>query len=144
MGVLDKITGKKAEKKSASKKSATKKPAAKKTTKKTAPAEKKTAKNAKGISKKAYETILGPVVSEKAAHLSEQNVLTFKVAKQANKIEVRNAVREIYGVNPTRVNIVSVRGAWVRFGRHEGRQSDYKKALVHLPEGTTLDIFEGV
>lgn len=134
MALLDKITKRK--------------PAAKKTTAKKAAAEKapvvKKAKKAREISKEALNIIVGPIVSEKSARLSEHGVVAFKVRKDANRVAVRNAMRELYGVTPVRVNILAIRGKWVRFGKFQGRQGDYKKALVYLPKGTSLDIFEGV
>ena len=96
------------------------------------------------ISKKATSTILSPDVSEKTAQLSDANILTFKVAPGANKIEVRNAFRELYKVTPIKVNIMNVRGKPVRFGRIRGKRQDYKKALISLPKGTKVDIFEGI
>lgn len=106
---------------------------------------KKVAKKAvTSLSKAATSTILAPVVSEKSAHLADRNVLVFKVAKKANRIQVRNAFRELYKVTPLRVNIINVRGARVRFGRTRGKQSDWKKAMIFLPKGTNVDIFEGV
>ncbi len=92
----------------------------------------------------ATSTILEPLVSEKAAHLADRNVLVFRVAKDANRVAVRNAFRELYHVTPVRVNIQNQRGKQVRFGRVSGVRSDWKKAMIFLPEGTHVDIFEGV
>lgn len=136
MGVLDKITKRKVATKDTN-------GVVKKGTKKTSVKETKAKKSA-GISKKALNILLGPVVSEKAANLGQKNVVVFKVSKGANRVAVRNAIRELYKVTPVRVNMLTVRGKWVRFGRFEGRQNTYKKAMVYLPEGTSLDIFEGV
>ena len=103
------------------------------------------AKKNREISKKAFSIIIGPIVSEKSAGLaSKNNVVVLKVRKSANRIAVRNAIRELYKVTPVRVNMISVRGKNVRFGRFQGKQSDFKKALVYLPKGTSIDIFEGV
>lgn len=143
MGIVDKIKRKPAAKKDAAEKPA-KKTAKAKVAKAEKPAAEKKAKKGGVVSKKSLEIIIGPIVSEKAAHLSQQNVVVLKVRRDANRVAVRNAVRELYKVTPTRVNIISVRGNWVRFGRFEGKQGDYKKALVYLPKGTSLDLFEGV
>jgi len=115
------------------------KPAAKK-------AEKKTTKKkaVSMLSRVATSTILEPVVSEKSAQLSDNNVLVFKVAKTANRVQVRNAFRELYKVTPLRVNIINNRGKRVRFGRTQGKRSDWKKAMIFLPKGVNVDIFEGV
>ena len=90
------------------------------------------------------EIILKPVVSEKSAHLSDNNVLVLHVANRANKVQIKQAFRELYKVTPERVNILNMRGKRVRFGRRTGKRSDYKKAIVFLPKGTTIDLFEGV
>jgi large subunit ribosomal protein L23 len=96
------------------------------------------------LSRVATSTILEPVVSEKSAQLADSNVLVFKVAKTANRVQVRNAFRELYKVTPLRVNIINSRGKRVRFGRVQGKRSDWKKAMIFLPKGVNVDIFEGV
>jgi len=135
------------EKKSVAKK-VVKKTTSKKTVKKAAPKKAteapKKAKSARLVSKKATSTILRPVVSEKSAVLAGQQTLVFKVATNVNKIEVRNAFRELYNVTPVRVNIMNVRGKRVRVGKIQGKRNDWKKALITLPEGKNVDIFEGV
>jgi len=92
----------------------------------------------------AHRVILGPVVTEKSAMLSDRNVMVLRVAEDANRVSVRNAVKALYGVLPERVNIMKVRGKRVRFGRTLGKRKDWKKAMVMLPEGSHIDIFEGV
>ena len=129
------------------KKSVAKKPAAKKKTTPKAKAKTETKKQKKAaqiVSKKATHALLGPVVSEKSAQLSDRGVIVFRVADDANKVEIRNAFRELYKVTPVRVNVMKVRGSQVRFGRMRGRTKDYKKAMITLPKGTRIDIFEGV
>lgn len=137
MGILDKV--KKTAKNSEPK---TEKKAVKKTKK--VNADKVVDKSAKVVSKVTLNTILGPVISEKSAQLSEADVVIFRVAKDANRVQVKNAVKALYGVIPERVNVINVRGKAVSFGRRRGKRSDYKKALVKLPKGTSLNIFEGV
>lgn len=119
---------------------ATKKDEKKPTAKKKTAAKKKVSM----LSYAATSTILSPVVSEKSAQLADSNVLVFKVAKNANRVQVRNAFRELYNVTPTRVNILNNRGKRVRFGRVQGKRSDWKKAMIFLPKGVNVDIFEGV
>lgn len=99
---------------------------------------------AHAISSFASRTILAPVVSEKTAHLSDEDVMVFRIPTSANRIMVRQAVKELYKVSPLWVNIVNVRGKAVRFGGRQGRQSDIKKAIVKLPKGVRIDVFEGV
>lgn len=98
----------------------------------------------RAVSSFASRTILAPIVSEKTAHLSDEDIMVFRVPTSANRIMVRQAVKELYHVSPLWVNIVNVRGKTVRFGGREGRQSDIKKAIVKLPKGTRIDVFEGV
>ncbi len=118
---------------------------AKKSEKKPETAKKATAKKKqKMISKEALSVILKPLVSEKSAHLSEDNVLVLHVAPRANKVQIKQAFHELYKVMPESVNIINVRGKSVRFGRTRGKRSDYKKAMIRLPKGTSVDIFEGV
>lgn len=84
------------------------------------------------------------IVSEKSTMNEARSVYTFEVAATATKIDVKNAVRAQYGVQPTTVRMINVEGKNVRFGRYMGRRSDWKKAVVSLPKGTTLDVHEGV
>lgn len=96
------------------------------------------------ISKLATQTLLKPVVTEKSAKLSDQGVVVFEVPVGANRVAVRQAFRELYKVTPVKINIINVRGKRVKFGRVEGKRQNVKKALISLPKGTRIDIFEGV
>ena len=87
-----------------------------------------------------YSVLLAPHVSEKTAFAAEmQGRHTFKVAKDASKLEVRKAVEKLFDVNVKSVQIVNVRGKIKRFGATEGKRSDWKKAIVKLAEGQDLD-----
>ncbi len=101
-----------------------------------------TVKVAKGST--AYKILIKPLVTEKSAIEESKGKYSFMVNRVANKAEVKTAVAEIYGVKPVKVNIVNVDGRPVRFGRSMGRRSDYKKATVTLPKGSTIDIHAGV
>ena len=68
----------------------------------------------------------------------------FEVNINSNKIQVANAVEEVYGIRPVSVNIVKMEGKNKRQGRSIGRRKDWKKAMVKLPKGKTIDIYEGV
>lgn len=105
---------------------------------------KKAVATGKTASTFATRTILKPIVTEKTARLSDSNTMVFRVPRSASRIQVAQAIKELYGVRPVRVNILNVRGKNVHFGRTRGVQQDVKKAMVKLPEGTRLDIFEGV
>lgn len=92
----------------------------------------------------AYKVLIRPLVTEKAAMMESRNKYMFLVAPTADKMEIRRAVEEVYGVTPAAINIVNVQGRSVRFGRTMGRRSDYKKAIITLPKGKSIAIHEGV
>lgn len=88
-----------------------------------------------------WDVLKAPVVTEKSVLLKEtidletQQVLTFKVAKQATKDDIRNAVEEIFGVKVDQIRTMHYRGKMKRQGRYEGRRADWKKAYVTLKKG---------
>ncbi|OGL74254.1 50S ribosomal protein L23 [Candidatus Uhrbacteria bacterium RIFCSPHIGHO2_12_FULL_57_11] len=92
----------------------------------------------------AYRVLLRPLVTEKGARLGESGQYVFIVARDATRIAVARAVEKVYGVRPLKVNIARVRGKQIRFGRTRGRQKDWKKALVILPPGKKIRVYEGV
>ena len=92
----------------------------------------------------AYRVLVKPLITEKAANLGTENKYVFAVSVRANKIEVAKAVDELYGVKPVSVNIIKMQGKKVRQGRTKGKRKDWKKAIVTLPEGKTINIYEGV
>jgi len=92
----------------------------------------------------AYKILLEPLVTEKATILGSDNKYVFRIAKQANKIEVAKAVEEVYGVKPIGVNVIKNRGKKVRYGKTKGRKKDWKKAIITLPKGTSIKVYEGV
>ncbi|MEA3449868.1 MAG: 50S ribosomal protein L23 [Patescibacteria group bacterium] len=88
--------------------------------------------------------LVRPLITEKAANLGSEDKYVFAVNKNANKIEIAKAINEVYGIKPIAVNIVRVGGKKVRHGRVQGRRKDWKKAIVTLPKGKTINIYEGV
>ena len=95
--------------------------------------------------KKAHDIILAPVITEKSMYGVAEKKYTFKVANDANKIEIAHAVEELFDVNVAKVNTVSVRGRFKRMGRNEGYRPDWKKAIVTLTENSkTIEFFEGM
>lgn len=92
----------------------------------------------------AFRILVKPLVTEKSAVAESINKYSFVVAKSASKNQIKKAVSEIYGVKPVAVNVVNVEGRRLRFGRSAGRRSDFKKAIVTLPQGKTIDIHTGV
>jgi len=94
--------------------------------------------------KDAYRYIIRPLVTEKGTYLNSENKYIFEVAPRANKITVKKAIWNIYGVWPEKVNIIKVRGKKVRYGRVRGVTKNWKKAVVALKEGETISVYEGV
>ena len=92
----------------------------------------------------ARDIVIKPVVTEKSIGLMENNKYVFKVALSANKIEIKKAIEEIFKVKVVDVNTVRVKGKEKRMGRSVGKTSDYKKAIVQLAEGDSIEIFEGL
>ena len=92
----------------------------------------------------AYRVLIRPLISEKASHQQVNNQYFFAVAIDANKIEVAKAVKDVYGVAPIKVNMIRNEGKVRRFGRVSGKRKDWKKAIVSLPKGKTISLYEGV
>ena len=91
-----------------------------------------------------YDTILAPMITEKATVLSEQNKVVFKVAMDATKDEIATAVEELFKVKVIKVNTLIQKGKTKRFRGRPGRRSDIKKAVVTLQEGQSIDITTGL
>lgn len=92
-----------------------------------------------------YDIIIEPVLSEKSYDGIPQKRYTFKVAKNANKTQIKAAVEQIFGVKVKKVNTSNYDGKVKRMGRHEGRTSSYKKAIVTLTEGSkAIEFFESL
>lgn len=90
------------------------------------------------------QVVLRPLITEKATALKEdQNQVSFEVAVDANKVEIRQAVEAIFRVRVTKVRTQRVFGKMKRMGRFRGRQPSWKRAVVSLAPGQKLDIFEG-
>src|SRR5918994_4117736 len=89
------------------------------------------------------EVLLAPVVSEKSYSLLEDRKYSFRVHQDAHKTQVRQAVEELFGVKVQAVNIIQVRSKPKRRGLVRGRRPGWKKAIVQLREGETIEIFEG-
>jgi large subunit ribosomal protein L23 len=91
-----------------------------------------------------FDTILSPVITEKATNVSEHNQVIFRVPLTATKREVKAAVEGLFNVKVTAVNTIRVMGKTKRFRGRIGRRSDYKKAIVTLAEGARIDITTGI
>jgi len=95
--------------------------------------------------KNAAQVILAPVITEKSTGLKEASrILCFRVARKANKIEIRHAVEQLFKVKVAEVRTMNAHGKVKRMGRYAGRRSDWKKAYVTLAEGQKMiEYFEG-
>ena len=91
-----------------------------------------------------YDTILSPVITEKATMLSEHNKVIFRVAKDATKPQIAEAIENLFKVNVVKVNTINVKGKTKRFRGRPGRRSDVKKAIITLAEGQSIDITTGL
>jgi len=89
------------------------------------------------------DIIIKPVISEKSTGMMVDNKYVFKVANNSNKLTIKLAVKEIFGVTPEKVNIVNVRGKNRRLRYRMGKRSAWKKAIVTLKAGDKIEIFEG-
>ncbi|MDD7910618.1 MULTISPECIES: 50S ribosomal protein L23 [Pseudovibrio] len=91
-----------------------------------------------------YDTIVSPVITEKATYASEENKVVFKVAITATKPEIKAAVESLFGVKVKAVNTLVRKGKTKRFRGILGRQSDFKKAVVTLEDGQSIDVTTGL
>ena len=89
------------------------------------------------------EVLIKPVVSEKSYHQITENRYTFKVHKDAHKTQIRQAVEELFDVKVERVNVVKVQAKPKRRGLIRGTRPGWKKAIVQLKKGDSIEIFEG-
>ena len=91
-----------------------------------------------------YEILVKPLVSEKSMMMMGENKYSFAVAKDANKIEIKNAVEKLFNVTVLSVNTRTIQGKVNRQGRYEGKRPDVKKAIVTLKAGDQIKVFEGL
>lgn len=93
----------------------------------------------------AHEILVRPIITEKShTKLDELGAYTFVVAKDANKIEIAKAIEKQFNVKVKAVRTMRYAGKQKRVGRWVGRKAAWKKAVVTLAEGDTIEIFEGV
>ena len=91
----------------------------------------------------ARDILIRPIVTEKSTALMEQGKYTFRVPLAATKIQLRQAVEQIFKVKVQAVNTMRYEGKLKRMGRTQGRRSDWKKAVVTLKPGEAIELFEG-
>ena len=90
------------------------------------------------------QILLAPVVTEKSYELIDQQKYSFRVHPDAHKTQVRQAVEELFGVKVLRVNVSKVQAKPKRRGLQRGKKPGWKKAIVQLRPGDSIEIFEGV
>ena len=91
-----------------------------------------------------YDVIVSPVITEKATNLSEQNKVVFKVARDATKPQIKEAVERLFDVKVIGVNTLVTKGKVKIFKGRKGQRSDVKKAVVTLAEGESIDVTTGL
>ncbi len=87
----------------------------------------------------AWKRIIGPHISEKATDLERENRYIFKVYNDANKIEIKKAINELYGIEPVSINIINVSRKKKKLGKYHGWKKGYKKAIIQVKEGDRID-----
>ena len=91
-----------------------------------------------------YDTIVAPVITEKATLASENNQFVFKVARNATKPQIKAAIEQLFDVKVTAVNTLLRKGKTKRFRGVRGHQQDMKKAIVTLADGYRIDMTTGL
>jgi large subunit ribosomal protein L23 len=92
-----------------------------------------------------YNILEKPLITEKSTMMQEQgNWVMFQVKRSANKLQIKDAVQNIFNVTVLDVNTINVKPKSQRFGRHQGQTKAWKKAIILLKEGDRIDFFEGV
>jgi large subunit ribosomal protein L23 len=89
-----------------------------------------------------FQIIKRPIVSEKTTKLSEERKYTFEVDKNANKIQIKQAIEELFGVKVEKVNVMNGVAKFKKVGQHSGFTAKVTKAIVTLKVGNKIDIYE--
>ena len=96
------------------------------------------------VNARHYDVVLSPHITEKSTMLSEHNAVVFKVANDASKPAIKEAVEALFNVKVTGVNTVVTKGKSKRWKGKPYQRSDFKKAIVTLAEGQTIDVTSGI
>ncbi len=91
-----------------------------------------------------YAVLLRPIITEKSTVLTAQDKYVFSVDPRANKAQIKEAVEIAFNVRVANVNTMNMKGKPRRFGRRVTKQPDWKKAVVTLVPGDTIELFEGI
>ncbi len=86
------------------------------------------------------DIIIAPVVTEKSAGNAEKGIYTFKVVKTATKTQIKNTIEKAFGVKVEKINTLNTKAKDRRVGRYTGKTKTYKKAIVTLAEGQSIDL----
>ncbi len=91
-----------------------------------------------------YDVLRAPLMTEKSMMLREEgNKYVFRVHPDANKYQIKQAVETAFKVKVEKINTMNVTGKKKRLGRYQGKKSNWKKAVITLPEGQSIEYFEG-
>ncbi len=94
--------------------------------------------------KNLYAIIKKPLFTEKGSSLKEsQNKILVEVSRDANKVDIKKSVEEIFKVKVEKVSTINLKGKWKKYGRSIGKRPDRKKAVITLKKGEKLDFIEG-
>ena len=97
------------------------------------------------MSKNQHDLIRKPIITEKAGDAKDKlNKITFSVDPRANKMQVKKALENIFKVKVDKINIINVKGKPKKLGRSSGKSADWKKAVVSVTEGHTIEVFDQV
>ena len=96
------------------------------------------------VNARHYDVVLSPHITEKSTMLSEHNAVVFKVASGASKPQIKEAIEALFNVKVTGVNTVVTKGKSKRWKGKPYQRSDFKKAIVTLAEGQTIDVTSGI
>ena len=90
-----------------------------------------------------HHVLIRPLVTEKStSDLGSDRTYAFEVGVASNKVQIRKAIEDFYGVDVTQVRTLVIRGKNKRWGRHVGKRSNWKKAYVTVAEGQSLPVFD--
>ena len=91
-----------------------------------------------------YDKIISPLVTEKSTNLSEQNKIVFKVPSSANKVNLKSNIEKIFKVNVTKINIINKQNRVKTTRGRKVKVSGYKKAIITLKKGQSIDLTTGI
>lgn len=89
------------------------------------------------------QILIKPIITEKASAIGSLNKYVFAVHPKANKVEIKKEINRMYNVNPKSVNIITMKGKSVRYGRTSGMTKNWKKAVVTLKQGQSIEVYKG-